>query len=317
MARKELIDLNAVMDNIPTIMGLSLTRKGDKWQGGYYLDRTRHPYRRDKLKVWIWNYNIYVAEEGGKALSLQNWLIQYAGVKDYKEALRIMRGNAIPLPYYENIGNTIKENRFVQKDILEEYQQYPLDKCNLFNWMCRLFGENKTREAWIKYRLTSSNTGDVIFWYIDNEGNICHDKRVRYLWNGRRDKTYGGSRRFKTAEGYRSRCLYGSHLIESEDEIINIVESEKTAIACSILFGGIWLACGGKNNLRDTDNRTRLFPDIDAVNEWYDKGNVVEWWENCGYDLDEHADILDMIELKLKNGSLDLENPRKSFNFAI
>lgn len=303
MARKELIDLSAVLDNIPTIMGLDLTRKGNKWQGGYYMDRTRHPYRRDKLKIWIWDYNIWVAEEGGNAMSLQSWLCTYGGAADYKEAYRIMRGNAIPLPYVASEREMV-EGRYVPEEVFAEYCKYDLGKCNLFNWMCRLFGQQRVMEVWAKYNVTSTERGETCFWYVNNDGKICHDKIVRYLWNGKRDKSYGGSRKFKTADGYNQRCMFGAHLVGSDDEIVNIVEAEKTALACSIVYGGIWLACGGKNNLRDTDDRTRLFPDLDAVEEWREKGNVVEWWENCGVKLDDHADILDMIELKLKNGSL-------------
>lgn len=305
MIRRELIDLNAVMDNIPTIMGLELKRTRNGWQGGYYLNREKHPYRRDKLKVWVWNYNIWVKEEGAPGISLQTWLCTYGGAADYKEAYRIMRGNAIPLPYVASERGRV-EGKYVPEEVFAEYCQYDLGRCNLFTWMCRLFGQQRVMEAWARYYVTSTESGETCFWYVNNEGKICHDKRVRYLWNGRRDKSYGGSRKFKTADGFNQRCMFGAHLVESDDEIVNIVEAEKTAIACSIVYGGIWLATGGKSALKDTDDRTRLYPDLDAVNEWREKGHVVEWWENCGLELDSHADILDMIEIKLRNGSLKL-----------
>lgn len=303
MARKELIDLNAVMDNIPTIMGLELTRKGDKWQGGYYMDRSKHPYRRDKLKVTIWNYNIWIHEEGNESMSLQTWLTRYGGAADYKEAFRIMRGNAVPLPYVASERKKV-EGRYVSGDMIELYKMYDLRSNNLFNWMCRLFGEGKTRECWERYNVTSDERGDTCFWYVNNEGKICHDKIVRYRWDGHRSKDYGGFRRFKTSDGYSERCAFGAHLIGSDDEIVNIVESEKTAMMASIVYGGVWLAVGGKGQLRDVDDRTRLWPDIDAALDWSDKGNVVTWWE--GENIGEKWDIGDLIEAKIKKGKIKI-----------
>lgn len=302
---KPLIDLSAVMDNIPTIMGLNLKRKGEnKWEGGYYMNRERHPYRRDKLKVTIWNYNIWVHEEGFCSMTLQRWLVEYLGAKDYKEAYRIMRGNSIPMPPIEIFNEKSNEIRYIPNEIFEDYKKYPLNNNNLYNYFCRLFGEEKTKECFDKYNVTSNEKNDVVFWYKNFDNKFIHDKVVRYQFSGRRDKGYGGYRRFQTASGYKERCLFGSHLIESNDEIINICESEKSAMMASIVYGGIWLASGGKNQLKDTDERTLLFPDLDAIEDWREKGNVVEWWENCGISLNEKADIGDLIDVKIKNGSL-------------
>lgn len=303
MARKELIDLVAVMDNIPTIMGLDLKRTRNGWQGGYYLNREKHPYRRDKLKVWIWDYNIWIAEEGGSAMSLQTWLCTYAGAADYKEAYRIMRGNAIPLPYVVSERERI-EGRYVDETVFAEYCRYDLSRCNLFNFMCRLFGQQKVMEAWARYYVTSTERGDTCFWYVNNEGKICHDKIVRYKWDGHRSKDFGGFRRFKTSHGYSERCAFGAHLIESDDEIINIVESEKSAMMAYMAYGGIWIAVGGKGQLRDVDERTRLWPDIDAAEDWASKGDVVLWWD--GEDVGEKWDIGDLIEKKIKKGELKI-----------
>lgn len=300
---RPLIDLSAVMDNIPTIMGLNLKRKGEnKWEGGYYMNRERHPYRRDKLKVTIWNYNIWVHEEGGQSMSLATWLVQFGGAVDYREAYRIMRGNAIPI--FQEFHSVGKEGLYVSEEVYNEYRQYPLEGCNLYNYFSRLFGETKTKEAFERYCVTTNERGQVVFWYRNNEGKLAHDKIVSYLWNGHRDKSFGGSRKFKTSDGYSERCLFGSHLIESDDEIVRIVESEKTAIACYCAFGGLWVASGGKGQLRDTDARTILYPDMDAICEWREKGNVEEWWVNCGVELGEKDDMCDMIEKKINEGSL-------------
>lgn len=301
------LDNYAIMQRMPEIMGMDLTWKNNGWQGGYYIRGERHPYRKDKLKVRIWRSDkgnsIWVHEEGGDSLSIQNWLIKYGGAENYGNAMDILLGKCTPnqklLDYIRP-----KDGSYVPEIIYEEYKSNPLGTCNLYNYFCRLFGVNKAKEAFERYNVTTNERGQIVFWYRNNEGKLCHDKIVSYLWNGHRDKGFGGSRRFKTSDGYTERCLFGSHLIESDDEIINIVESEKTAIACYCAFGGLWLATGGKGQLRDTDERTILYPDMDAICEWREKGNVEEWWVNSGVELGEKDDMCDMIEKKIKNGSL-------------
>lgn len=304
MARRELIDLNAVMDNIPTIMGLDLTRKGDKWQGGYYMDRSRHPYRRDKLKVTIWNYNIWIHEEGSQSMSLQTWLCTYGGAADYKEAYRIMRGNAIPLPYVASERERV-EGRYVSEEEFAEYCKYDLGRCNLFTWMCRMFGQDKTMEAWARYDTVANERGDTVFFYRDNEGRITNDKIMRYNFNGKRDKTYI-SRRFKVADGYTHKAFFGSHLIKDR-EPFHCVESEKSALIMSIVEPQkIWVACGGLSQLRDVDSQMWLYPDIDGIERWsaIEGAQIVEWWN--GEEVGEHDDIADLVIKKIRNGNMKI-----------
>jgi hypothetical protein len=84
-----------------------------------------------------------------------------------------------------------------------------------------------------------------------------------------------------------------------EGEEVNIVESEKTALACACYFGGTWLAVGGKNNLKDVAN-AKLYPDRDAYEEWSHKGSVVEWWQGW-HECGATSDIGDLIEWKIKH----------------
>lgn len=296
---KPLIDLSAVMDNIPTIMGLNLKRKGEnKWEGGYYMNRERHPYRRDKLKVTIWNYNIWVHEEGSQSMSLATWLVQFGGASDYKEAYRIMRGNAIPI--FQEFHSVGKEGLYVPEEVYNEYHQYPLEGCNLFTWMCRLFGEQRVKEVWERYGVTTDYHGNAVFWVRDVDGNICHDKRIKYLQNGKRDKQFGAMRKFKVGDGFTNKAYFGSHLIE-DGKPINVTESEKSCLLGALYYGGIWISCGGKGNLRDVDENMILYSDLDAVDEWLQKGGILaEWWldEDCK-GLGENADIGDLIVAKM------------------
>lgn len=293
-----IMDLSAIMDNIPTIMGLELRRKNeDCWEGAYYIDRNRHAYRRNKLTVKIWKQNIWVHEQGGLSMSLVNWLKNYGGADSTKDALKIMRGNANP--FYQEFATVNKEGAYVDEAIYEEYRAFALESCNLFTWMCRLFGEAKVREVWERYGVTTDSKGNTTFWYRDIEGRLLHDKIMRYNTNGKRDKTYI-SRRFKVGDGFTSKCYWGSHLVEDGKKII-LMESEKTVLLCALYYGLdndiVFLATGGKGNIRDVDENTILVPDIDAVEEWSNvKGaNIWEWWNEFDCEIGEHDDIGDAI----------------------
>jgi hypothetical protein len=79
--------------------------------------------------------------------------------------------------------------------------------------------------------------------------------------------------------GLKSRensCYFGEHLLSEEThKPVAIVESEKTAVIASIYFPDfVWLACGGKQNLKVEylkklgQRRIILFPDSDGFAKW-------------------------------------------------
>ena len=66
-----------------------------------------------------------------------------------------------------------------------------------------------------------------------------------------------------------TQCLFGEHLLSlsaNRDKVVAVVESEKTAIICSVQYPDcIWLATGGKSQLsidkmRVLANRGIIFP---------------------------------------------------------
>lgn len=301
------VDMMAVMQHIPEILGMELTWRKDAWEGRYYLNGERHPYKKDKLKVKFWKHNgrtyIILHEQGAGSMSLENWLQQFGGCPDWKTARDVMRGCK---PCALELGGarlrSEGEVKYIPQSVLEEYKQYPLENCTLFNWMCRMFGEQRVREAFERYNVTSDSDRRTIFWYVDPEGRICHDKIFKYSAYGKRDKHFV-SRKFKTGDGYRGKCFFGSHLIEPGIEV-NICESEKSALLGYLEYGGVWVACGGKTNLRDVTPEMRLFPDIDAISDWsaINGANIVEWWENADVEIGETDDIGDMIvKRRMKN----------------
>lgn len=151
-----------------------------------------------------------------------------------------------------------------------------------------LFGEEITNELIIKYNIGSLhywNDNATIFWQVDSKNNIRTGKIMVYnTTNGKRIKkpfnkiTWMHSI-LKLKDFNLSQCLFGEHLINEDlNKPIAIVESEKTAIICSVYLPDfIWLACGSVNNL--SHNKTAilkgrnvvLFPDLKCYQLWKDK----------------------------------------------
>lgn len=174
------------------------------------------------------------------------------------------------------------------------------DKTALYAFLCREFGKEATVEAFERYRVGGSNFAPQIGWkatsfpYIDTSGN-CVDCKLMHLnpdtgsrktdtghlptsWALaellRRDK--GNYPPETTTADLRARwCNFGDHLTaERPTAPIAVVESEKTALICSMVYPQhVWVAVGSKSNLnaaRFEPYRGRtviVFPDRDGYND--------------------------------------------------
>ena len=303
MQRRPIYLVSRAFEQVPSIMGLDLTRKRpDLWEGGYYLTGEHHSYRRDKMKVTIYNGDIWVHEEGGISQSLATWLVNNGRAAGYREAYRILDCKSKPLDVQRFFEKRKTVANYVPISVVIAMAQFDLRKCPLFRWMCTLFPEDRVREVWDMYNVTTDSQGLACFWYADSEGRIAYDKRIAYKEDGHRDKTFGGTREYRTADGFTARPYFGAHLVKEGAEV-RICESEKTCLIYTLATSKIMLATGGKNNLKDVAN-AKLYPDYDAREEWLDRANgkaeVVEWWQGwseCG----DTSDIGDLIEWKVKN----------------
>lgn len=296
-----LYDPVSTMRNVPDLLGMELTWHGNGLQGGYYLNGDKHAYRRDKLKVFIGRGSIWVSEEGGRCISLPQWLIEFGGASDFKDALRIIRGKPQAIEWSRQVRETADgRTQYVCPDVLEGAKGYPLENCSLFRWLCGLFPEERVREAWAKYNVTTDSHGNAVFWYVDQQGRILYDKRILYKADGHRDKSFFPGRQFRVADGYNGRCYFGANL-DGDGRKSFIVESEKTALLGYLYYGRRFMATGGKGNLRTIEPDMVLCPDMDARMEWEEKGEVWPWWEKWpeGEVVPDHADIGDLIVRKL------------------
>lgn len=299
MQRRHIYNVLRAFEQVPSIMGLDLTRKrNDMWWGGYYLTGEQHSYRMDKMKVAIYNGDIWVHEEGGVSQSLATWLVNNGRATDYREAYRILDCKGKPLDVQRFFEKRKVVASYVPRSVVDAMGQFDLRKCPLFRWMCTLFPEDRVREVWKMYNVTTDSKGLAVFWYADSQGRIAYDKRVAYKEDGHRDKSFGGTREYRTADGFTARPYFGAHLVK-EGEEVRICEAEKSALLGALALGGTWLACGGKNNLKDVAN-SKLYPDKDAYDEWSHKGECVPWfegWHECGAT----SDIGDLIEWQIRH----------------
>lgn len=292
----------AAFNNAPKLLGMELTPWGRELHGGYYINGERHAYRKDKLKVFISRGGVWVHEEGGDCLSLPAWLVQYGGAADYKDALRMIKGESQALHWNREVREkaVIKE-QFVSPDVLIGAKAYDLNLCPLFRWMCKMFPEEKVRKAWDLYNVTTDSHGNAVFWYVNQDGKILFDKRIAYREDGHRDKTFFPGREYRVGAGYTGKCYFGA-CVPDDGKKVFLCESEKSCLLGYLYYGRRFLATGGKGNLRELDANMLLLPDLDARIEWEEKGEVWPWWEKWGIPVEEmpkNADIGDMIEWKI------------------
>lgn len=296
-------DVYAVFEHLPELTGMELVKRYGKWIGPYYLSGERHPFRKDKIAFTLYNGCITCHEEGGESMGIVRWLQTYGGASDRKEALSWLRNaRKMPIRWSERESER-KTSQYVANEVYEAARGYGRDMCPLFRWMCSLFGREMSDLAWDRYRVTTDSDGLAVFWYTDPHGRIVHDKRVRYRDDGHRDKTFGGSRLYRTSDGYDGRCYFGEHLVGEWDvrtKPVYVVESEKTAMLVWLWSGRDCVATGGKSTLREAREGERwiLLPDMDAVDDWSRKGEVYRWWDRWD-GVPQTADIGDYI-VKLK-----------------
>ena len=176
--------------------------------------------------------------------------------------------------------------------------------------------------------------GRVVFWMIDSEGNPRAAKLMRYMPDGHRDKTQHPGWIYNQ-DGVRQRLdpdkheilkpLFGSHLLRAYPQaVVNIVESEKTAIIMANYYGDpqsqLWLACGGLKHLQldsmqpliDQGRTVWLWPDKDGRDDWqqvadklgYDKCRVyTHFFDTCWTEADgDKADVADIAIRMMRTG---------------
>jgi hypothetical protein len=145
--------------------------------------------------------------------------------------------------------------------------------------------------------------GSTVFWQIDLTGKIRAGKIMLYnAETGKRvkqpyDYITWVHKALKMPDFSLSQCFFGTHLLRDKSKPVGMVESEKTAIICSVYFPKlIWLAAGNAEGLNAEKckvlqrRKVVLFPDLNQFDKWTDKAKELFPQGNCT--------IFDLLERK-------------------
>lgn len=183
---------------------------------------------------------------------------------------------------------------------------------NLFRFMAKEFGEAESNRVFNAYRVGTSrhwrnNDGlSTTFPQVDDKNRLCQLKVMAYnpdtgkrmkkqdqaeLWNDKAQKYFtdtrpmdkiwfAGKTLLRNYEANLQQTFFGCHLIKDASRV-GIVESEKSALICSILMPEItWIATGGCNGCKWTERvvfqplvgkRVVLYPDSGMFAKWQEK----------------------------------------------
>ena len=206
------------------------------------------------------------------------------------------------------MGDNTSQNCNTNKAVAKKYIDFKAVKISierntnnkLLTYLYAKYPSKKVDDAINLYYIGTSKKGACIFWYINREQKVQKSKHVWYKSNGKRTDYFKVP--YKNDEGYKF-CLFGEHLLDQDDKPIILVESEKSAIICSIEFPEYkWLAYSGLNGLTNekikalSNRQVMIIPDISE--------NAVQVIKNKDNTLREHnidCKIVDITEGKDDN----------------
>lgn len=308
------LDIRRIKDaaSIKDVMedyGITLRKSGAEYE---CLCPFHDDHHLGSFKVSI-RRNIYHCFSCGAQGGPTNFLMEYAGMT-FPDAIRYLGAKyGISVEGSENFhpkpAKPHKPAPALPMLVLpQEYIHARRDLSNdiLCNWMRSLPWNEEQRERLPKvlknYLVGHSNDGHTIYWQMDQSGRLRTGKMMRYKPDGHRDKESKGNfswihARLEAAGKYdpnkQEMCttFFGMHLIDYYPKaVINIVESEKTALICATYFGNseddLWIASGGlymltRERMMPLIERGRsivLYPDHDAFDKWQKQAEAI------GYD---------------------------------
>lgn len=191
------------------------------------------------------------------------------------------------------------------------------------------------------YYLGINHDGHVIYWYVDKDNLIRYGKVMAYGADGHRNRAFHplsipkelSHKGLLPAEYTIKQTLFGEHLLrysQNADKTIGVVESEKTAVICSMFLPSLlWMATGSICNVQTgrmeavKNRHVILYPDTDpeslAFRKWKERAaelNSLGWNIQVSDYLEKMATSeqrikkIDIADLLIEN----LQNHRKPFS---
>lgn len=225
----------------------------------------------------------------------------------------------------------------------------------LFQYLGKYFDSDILTKVAELYCIGCTKNKETIFPQIDANRRCRTGKVMQYGADGHRIKNPNNDaidwlharwmrKQGKTASDFHlKQCLFGEHLLPLRPSaVVCLVESEKSAIICSIVYPEfIWVSCGGKMGL--TPERCKslagrnvlVYADADAVTEWSERIAKITYCKNINLsewakeeELGSKRDIADVIMSERKPiikpttigdvcqwmKDLGIENDRITFN---
>ena len=180
-----------------------------------------------------------------------------------------------------------KEPNFVDYQKFVEPTCKHVAKTELFRWFSSHFGEDYARFAFERYLVGANKSGYNVFWQVDAQLRARSDNQILYR-GFNRVKEVHPMKKFKVSDGYKP-CFFGEHLLyysNNLNPLIFIVESEKTALLCSLYLPTVptkqgerfafWLACSGSNGMTAEKIKALQGLDVVLVPDFHYK-NRMEW----------------------------------------
>lgn len=164
------------------------------------------------------------------------------------------------------------------------------------------------------YLIGATRRGNVIFWQIDQQGQVHGGHIMQYRTDGHRDGFQGWTHVPMIRMGLLPpdwqlhQCLFGEHLLSRRtDAHVCLVESEKTAVIMAAYQPEhLWLATAGSSGLQPerlkclTNRRVTLFPDSGCYDKWSQQMALTQGIDyNVSKRLEAYPPNTDLCDLLL------------------
>lgn len=164
------------------------------------------------------------------------------------------------------------------------------------------------------YLIGATQKGDVIFWQIDDHGQVHGGHIMHYRFDGHRDGFQGWTHVPLIRVGLLPpdwqlyQCLFGEHLLSHRpDAQVCLVESEKTALVMAAHQPDyLWLATAGSSGLQPEKveclrgRRVTVFPDSGCYEKWNKQMQLTQGIDyNVSQSLESYPPNTDLCDLLL------------------